>query len=462
MSSDAKLRIALMAALLSIPGVSHSQSTSRIERFDSLMTISRNRNINIKERIELTNSDGIFDAGLRRDLRLKPPNRPGANGGSFEFIEARVDGEETQVATEQSGSFQIQILAHGGSLNRSKHVIELSYTAVDQFTVYDSFEDLNQNITGEWPVPIEHATVELDFPNGVPPRLSISADTGSSESFQFDCVKTNLANGIKFETTHPLAPGARLFISARFMQKGYFVSDAGGKAQVWQKYPYLSSVLWVAAALIFACIVAYRMAPKGLPQYDTAPRWIGLLVLACLPGTAVFALRLIYEQTVMTWRDGEQMVGFALAHAYILFFLPMILSFALAHFALACVGAVTLARWLRRLPTPKWNWVAVVGLAVCAGLVYLPYDFWMITTIRVAGPGIHGKNFLMRAAADGKMPLARILIAKGVSPNTSVGGSTALDVACSTRNLDVAKLLLQQGAEMSDAPNCANLGLNGR
>jgi len=65
----------------------------------------------------------------------------------------------------------------------------------------------------------------------------------------------------------------------------------------------------------------------------------------------------------------------------------------------------------------------------------------------------------MMAAADGKLPLAKALIAKGVSPNTMAGGSTALDVACSSRNLDVAKFLLQQGAEFSRAPSCANLSL---
>src|SRR5439155_24200566 len=73
------------------------------------------------------------------------------------------------------------------------------------------------------------------------------------------------------------------------------------------------------------------------------------------------------------------------------------------------------------------------------------YDVWMTTTIRLAGPGPHGASFLMLAAADGKLPLAKTLIAKGVSPNTMAGGSTALDVACSSRNLDVAKFLLQKG-----------------
>ena len=63
------------------------------------------------------------------------------------------------------------------------------------------------------------------------------------------------------------------------------------------------------------------------------------------------------------------------------------------------------------------------------------------------------------AAADDKLPLAKVLIAKGVSPNKMEGGSTALDVASSSRNFDLAKLLLSQGADISHAPRCANVAL---
>jgi hypothetical protein len=61
------------------------------------------------------------------------------------------------------------------------------------------------------------------------------------------------------------------------------------------------------------------------------------------------------------------MVGFALSHGYVLFFLPMILSFALAHVALALLLSVTFARWLRRFPTPKWKWLSVIALACFHG-----------------------------------------------------------------------------------------------
>jgi hypothetical protein len=147
--------------------------------------------------------------------------------GSFESVGAKVDGHDAVVGTRQDGDvFDIGIAAEIGILPRGKHVIELSYTAKHQFAIFDNFEDLNQNISGEWPVPIEKATVELNFPEGFPREASISAATGTDSDFQFDCARANLPSGMRFETTHSISRGNYLFISARFPHPGYFVSDS--------------------------------------------------------------------------------------------------------------------------------------------------------------------------------------------------------------------------------------------
>ena len=434
-------------------------SASRILNFESKVVITKNRDLAVMERIEISNANGYFDSGLHRYLSVKRVNAQRRKPGSFESIHATVDGRDAQVNSEQSDIFHIGIPAEGGSWSRGTHIIELSYTARNQLTDYGDYQDLNQDITGEWQVPMEMVTVELDFPEGVPHQLSISADTGTEADFKFDCERTELPFGIKFETTHPLLPGQRLFISARLMQAGYFAPDsADGIRGLFAKHPLLSPTVWGLGSLFVLIGFAYVLA-KGNPSSNVASNWIRVLLLVSLPGTALLALRLVYEQTVMTWRNGEQMVGFALAHASVLFFLPMLLSLVVAHVALACVISVTFARWLRKLPTPRFNWLVVGTLAVSIMLVYILYNIWMTATIRIAGPGVHGSSFLMMAAADDKLPLAKILIAKGVSPNTMAGGSTALDVACSSRNLDVARFLLQQGADLSRAPSCATLNI---
>jgi hypothetical protein len=296
-----------LIAVISVAGLfacaENGTSASRILAFDSQVEIRKNRDLEVSERIEISNDDGFFDNGLHRHLSIKKAKPQSGKSGSFESIRAKVDGRDAKITTEQADSFDIGIPAESGSWSRGTHIIDLTYMAKNQFSVYDSFEDLNQNITGECSVPIEQAVVELDFPAGVPPRLSISADTGSNSSFQFDCVRTELPQGIRFRTTHPIPPKDRLSISARFMQKGYFVSgtDEGGLHARLGKL-FLSPILWIFTTLILCTTVAYLLAPKGLPNYnDAAPRRIRLLVLASAPGTAAFALRLMYEQTLLTW-----------------------------------------------------------------------------------------------------------------------------------------------------------------
>jgi hypothetical protein len=257
-----------------------------------------------------------------------------------------------------------------------------------------------------------------------------------------------------------------LGLACWFMGRSYFTSPDDKRSGL---HAFIATHWWlvvIVVGFVIFTVVAYAVAPAGAPDNDAPPHWIQQLVIVALPGTATLALRLIYEQTVMTWQDGEQMVGFSLAHAYFFLFIPMLLSVFLGCIGVLAVLSVSLARWMRHLPTPKWNWLAVVAVCICIGLMSVPYEVWMVTTIRLLGSGRHGESLLMKAAFDGRLPLAKVLVERGVSPNTTEGGSTALDVACSSRSVEVAKLLLANGADYSRAPNCANVpslaGTDGR
>ncbi len=46
-----------------------------------------------------------------------------------------------------------------------------------------------------------------------------------------------------------------------------------------------------------------RETRSGFKKQDTLQ--VQLFLVAALPGTAIFALRLIYEQTIMTWQEGD-------------------------------------------------------------------------------------------------------------------------------------------------------------
>ena len=258
-------------------GIAGAQSTDRILAFECKITVDRDRTMHVEELFEIVNESGVFDSGFHRRLWIKPVNPQRVKAGSFESVGAKVDGHDAVVGTRQDGDvFDIAIAAEIGILPRGKHVIELSYTAKHQFAIFDNFEDLNQNISGEWPVPIEKATVELNFPEGLPRGTSISAATGTDSDFQFDCARANLPSGMRFETTHSISPGNYLFISARFPHPGYFVSDSkedGYRAVLENHSLLIPGLASLCGLIVFATagFIVWRSVPKSLGTASAVP-----------------------------------------------------------------------------------------------------------------------------------------------------------------------------------------------
>jgi Predicted membrane protein (DUF2207) len=247
-------------------GIASAQSADRILTFDSKITVDRDRTMHRAERFEIANETGFFDSGFHRQLWIKHLNPQRVKVGPFQSVAVRVDGHDAVVRTsEERNALDIGIATETGTLSRGNHVIELSYTAKHQFAIYDDFEDLNQDISGEWPVTIERATVELSFPGELPKEAGVSADTGTDSDFKFDCVRTNLPSGVRFETTHSLSYGIRLFISARFPHPGYFVSNfkEDGFRAILENHPLLFPWLAFLSGLIVFTAIGFLAALQG-------------------------------------------------------------------------------------------------------------------------------------------------------------------------------------------------------
>jgi hypothetical protein len=233
--------------------------------------------MHVEELFDIVNDSGVFDGGFHRRLWIKPVNPQRVKAGSFESVGAKIDGHDAVVGTSRDGDvFDIGIATEIGFLPRGEHVVELSYTARHQFAIFDNFEDLNQNISGEWPVSIEKATVELNFPEGYPTKASISAATGTDSNFQFDCARAKLSSGVKFETTHSISHGNHLFISARFPRPGYFVSNSkeDGYRAVLENHPLLVPGLASLCGLIVfatAGFIVWRRVPKSFGTSSAVP-----------------------------------------------------------------------------------------------------------------------------------------------------------------------------------------------
>lgn len=156
----------------------------------------------------------------------------------------------------------------------------------------------------------------------------------------------------------------------------------------------------------------------------------------------------MYEETVLTWRDGGQMVGFAMAHgAFPLVFLAGLIGLPCALLWIA-VSLILLIR--KKFRIPVIDWVPIALLSILAALLFTPYETWEELAVRIAGPGLHGSNFLVQAAAQDKLRFVKLLLNKGYDINyEDPGGTTPLSGAANGGHEEMVAFLISRGADVN-------------
>jgi hypothetical protein len=187
--------------------------------------------------------------------------------------------------------------------------------------------------------------------------------------------------------------------------------------------------------------------PQGLVVFG----WISLLA------TSLLSLRLLYEQTVLTWHSGWQMVGFSIAHTNPALLLIGVLGAVCAHVFFLVWLVMVIGRRIRSRPIPRPNVVLILTLGVMTGLLYVPYVAWMMLLVKVSGPGQNGSSYLSFAAAEHHPYLLKTLIDDGVTVDAPYAGHTALNAACVQKDLQAARYLISKGAKLSRAPDCESV-----
>jgi len=164
---------------------------------------------------------------------------------------------------------------------------------------------------------------------------------------------------------------------------------------------------------------------------------------AIVAGSVLLAMRLVWEQTALSWADGPQMVGFSLMHTG----LGIPLIFAL-YAGLLWAGAVLIAFIVTRSLGNK----AIVGLLIAYGLswaaVATPYGFWQRLFIEKFSPS-QATAFFTYAAATGDLKTVEAFLDHGVDINTQGRYGTALHGAAVAGELEVMEYLIAHGANVN-------------
>ncbi len=168
-----------------------------------------------------------------------------------------------------------------------------------------------------------------------------------------------------------------------------------------------------------------------------------------LSGGGAAVARLVYEETILTWRNGPQMLLFSIAHqmpgAILLGYSFVMLSHIWALVALSTIAYRMYQHRPVRLSSKLLLGAALVVLAP----LYVPYGWWRYLVFRIAGPGTHGSSHITCAACQGELYNVRALVNHGVSADaTTDDRMTALMCASAAGRLDIVKYLIDAGAKV--------------
>jgi hypothetical protein len=150
------------------------------------------------------------------------------------------------------------------------------------------------------------------------------------------------------------------------------------------------------------------MANDAKAGFSAGWRLSGYVFLAL---AAMFVLRIVYEETILTWVNGLQMIGFALVHALLpLYLLTFVIGLG---GGLLWVVASLIPLIRRKFRIPLVDWIPIVLLLGLAGLLTVSQGTWIELMLRTAGRSPYEYTFMADAAADGNQRPVNYILGKG-------------------------------------------------
>jgi hypothetical protein len=187
-----------------------------------------------------------------------------------------------------------------------------------------------------------------------------------------------------------------------------------------------------------------------------------LFVIWCIlaPGTAYIVGRYIYEQTILTWQYGLQMVFFSFMHNQTTLLFITLISLGLMGLWLILAMAWACWTWYRRTVNKRFLGLIVVTLLFLC-MVFIPYSMWQRIMLRLGGTRskVFASEVLVVAAVSGDLKTVKFLLERGIGVDTQDYSGTALIGAAVQGQDEVISFLLEKGAGINVKNSSGNTAL---
>lgn len=195
---------AVLAILLCTLVANASAKSWRIADFQDNITVEKDGSALVRERISL-----VFVGewhGIHRTIPIEYPGPDGTNYELFVDVQSVTDAEGSHLKYDSSrmGEYRDLKIYIPGATDVSK-IIEIAYRVRNGTRFFPDHDEFYWNVTGnDWPVPIDHASATVQFPEAAAGSLRVQAFTGVYGSTQRDATATTQGAEAQFESNNPL------------------------------------------------------------------------------------------------------------------------------------------------------------------------------------------------------------------------------------------------------------------
>lgn len=213
-------RVALLSLLLCLLTGLAAAKSWRVADFHDNIHVNVDGSAEVTERITL-----VFVGEWHGIHRTIPIEYPGPNGTNYELflkLMSVADGEGNALKYDSSvsrGERDLKIYIPGAI--DTTRTVEIKYLVRNGTRFFESHDEFYWNVTGnDWPVPIDHASATVNFPDSTAGSISAQAFTGVYGSSEHDATAKVAGAETMFETNNPLPMRGGLTIDV-YIPKGF-------------------------------------------------------------------------------------------------------------------------------------------------------------------------------------------------------------------------------------------------
>jgi uncharacterized membrane protein len=279
------MRIIRCLALLLLFTVPAFAREWHITDFQGTYSVKETGGVVVIERITVE-FNGQFN-GIYRTIPVEYPGPRGTNYSLFLKVASVTDGEGSSLKYEsqREGPYRKLKIFIPGAVDTRKTVL-ISYSAPNATRFFDDHDEFYWNVTGnDWPVPIDHASAFVKFPESVS-GLRAQAFTGVYGSHDQEAKVEVEGSTVRVETTNPLPMRGGLTVDV-YVPKGALKRPSAFTRAIWfiRGNPGVFIPPW--AFLVMFLFWRYKgkdpdpglsVAPMYEPPKDLTPAEVGTLI----------------------------------------------------------------------------------------------------------------------------------------------------------------------------------------